>query len=289
MKYPMRTSPADMMPSEQAYDSRMGEQYDADIMLDTQDDGWTASDTDNEPTAPPRYPTFIEPARCGPSSHGPDLEAHLTEADPDYAMRLHNFDAERLPELYDLERLETLDRWLIEYALGQRGLQKLNRQSLLERGRMGRAILLALGDNPNPTQVDFAELRRGLYHFYNCDRGHPARLRDFKAVYGDYTLWPSAVVESSRPKSHPRRLWHNDADGVYVAETMREGRVAETEIILLSHRQDGALDFITYSEDGRIASRGEFKTGAEPAIGPSPYTCLSCHYDAANDEYSIFP
>ncbi len=286
---PIWTTPADVMPNEQDQDMSMGQQYDAGIMTDAQADGWTASHNGDAPTAPSQYPTFVEAARCGPSTNGPELKAHLTEADPDYAARVQNFDAERLPELYDLERLEALDRWLLEYALDQRNLTKLNRQTLLERGLMGRAILLALGDNPNPTQVDFAELRRGLYHFYNCDRGHPAHLTDFKLLYGDYTTWPSTVVESSRPKNDPRRLWHNDEDGVYVAETVRDGTVSETEIILANHRHDGALDFITYSPSGRIASRGEFKTGAEPAVGPSPYTCLSCHYDAAHDEYSIFP
>ena len=140
-----------------------------------------------------------------------------------------------------------------------------------------------------PTNLDFSELRRGLYHFYHCDRGYPERLQDFVAMYGDYRTWSTAFIESSRPKVHPRRIWQNDDVGVYVAETIEDGEVSEIEIILSNHRADGALDFLAYLPNGQLVSRGKFKTGSEPVFGPSPYTCLACHYDANAETYHIFP
>ena len=85
--------------------------------------------------------------------------------------------------------------------LDDHSFQELKRDALLEQGELGRSILLALGTNPNPRMVEYKDLRRGLYHFYNCSRNHPATLNDFIKIYGDYTQWPSTLIETSDPKN----------------------------------------------------------------------------------------
>ena len=230
------------------------------------------------------------PLACGVPADGPALKPHLTESDPEYLERFRNFDPSGLPKHYDLSALFELDRSMIGYMLDEVDLSELDRDTLLRRGDMGQAVLMALGPDPAPAMVDYRELRRGLYHFYNCDRGYPAQLDDFKTVFGDYTEWPSLLLEDSDPKIYPRRLHRNTELGIYVAETLRHGEVHETEILLDGFRNDGALEFLAYMPNGNIASRGEFTAGSSFTVGASPHTCMSCHLDPETYTYTvIFP
>ena len=231
-----------------------------------------------------------QPAACGSPDHALMLAEHLTEADTTFLARLNELDPSVLPPVYNTETLFELDRSLIAYMLDNHSFQQLSRDALLEQGELGRSILLALGTNPNPRMVEYKDLRRGLYHFYNCSRNHPATLSDFIKVYGDYTQWPSTLIETSDPKIFPRRLYNNADTGVYVAETLREDRVYETEILLQGYRSDGALEFLAYLPDGELTNRGEFKAGADFTAGAAPYTCMSCHIDSDTGNYTVvFP
>lgn len=230
------------------------------------------------------------PAACGSPDHALTLADHLTEADLTFLDRLAALDTSSLPEFYNTEELFDLDRSLIAYMLDVAEFQELKRDDLMERGELGRSILLALGTNPNPRMVDYKELRRGLYHFYNCSRNHPATLEDFIRVYGDYRTWSSTIVEDSDPKIYPRRLYGDPQLGVYVAETLRDNQIHETEILLEGYRNDGALEFLGYLPSGELTNRGEFRAGADFAAAAAPYTCMGCHIDTDTGAYTvIFP
>jgi len=246
---------------------------------------WACSDLIGDTTD--RNALEFRAASCGATFDGPELKSHLTEADLDYFARLDALDTDSLPESYDLSDVFELDVSLIGYMLDQTKVETLVKDELLVLGKMGRAVLLALGDSSAPQEVDFRELRRGLYHFYYCYRGLPANLDGFKSIFGDYADWPSFTLEESFPKIYPRRIRQNIELGIYVAETMREGAVYETEIILEGYREDGMLEFLSYMPNGNISSRGEFRAGADFTVGTSPYTCMSCHYNPANATYDI--
>ncbi len=228
-----------------------------------------------------------QPAACGSPAHTLILAEHLTEADSTFLERLAALDPAMLPEIYTTKELFELDRSLIAYMLDVVDFDELKRDDLLSQGELGRAILLALGTDPNPRMVEYKDLRRGLYHFYNCSRNHPATLSDFIKVYGDYTAWPSTLIETSDPKIFPRRLYNNAELGVYVAETIRYDSVYETEMLLQGYRSDGALEFLGYLPDGELTNRGEFKAGADFTAGAAPYTCMSCHIDSDTGNYTV--
>ena len=248
--------------------------------------GCQPSDT---PTFAPIVIDYM-PAGCGSSTIGPDLAAHLTEADIDYRARVVGLDVSELPGRYDLSQLGELDRSLIQYMLDRKDIDVLVTEDIASLGLIGKAILLALGTEGTPQFTDYSELRRGLYHYYNCSRAHPARLDDFRLIYGDYRTWPSTMIEDSHPKIYPRRIRNNDSLGVYVAETLRDGEVHETEILLRGYRNDNALEFLTYLPNGQLTNRGEFRSGRGVVVGASPYACMSCHLNTETNEFTVvFP
>ena len=243
-----------------------------------------------EDAAGPQEASEEEEAACAVSLAGPALDSHITEADTDYLSRLSAMDQATLPMAYDLSLVSTLERSLIGYMLEIENVTSLQTDDLLQRGQMGRAVLLALGVNEAPIEVDYGELRRGLYHFYNCDRDHPETLDEFIDTYGDFYSWPTYTLDQSFPKISQRRMMENVEEGIYVAQTMRHGLAYETEILLDGYRRDGALEFLAYVADGQLSSTGEFRAGADLAVGASPHTCMSCHRDADTERYEvIFP
>ena len=249
----------------------------------------TAASSDTIKEAP-KNPPNLRKAKCGSPDHVLELASHLTEADEAFVSRVAGLDVSALPKYYDMTQLMDLDRSLIGYMLDEAVPDLLGKAELLERGLLGRSILLALGANDTPVMADYKELRRGLYHYYNCSRGHPATLDGFISVYGDYTEWLYLDIADSFPKIYPRRLWINDDLGVYVAETLRDGQVSETEILLSGYRQDGALEFLAYLANGELTNRGEFRAGAGFVAGAAPYTCMSCHRDTETGAYTkVFP
>ena len=69
---------------------------------------------------------------------------------------------------------------------------------------------------------------------------------------------------------------------MYVAETLADGIVRETEIILSGRRRDGNLDFLVYNAEGKLSDRTRFPTigaGSE-VMAASPYVCTSCHINS---------
>ncbi len=250
----------------------------------------TAASGGNNIKEPPNNPPNLRKAKCGSPDHPLQLASHLTEADEAFVTRVANLDASALPKYYNMTQLMDLDRSLIAYMLDDDVPDLLGKHELLAKGLLGKSILLALGSNDTPVMTDYKELRRGLYHYYNCSRGHPATLDGFISVYGDFTEWTTFEFINSYPKIYPRRMWVNTALGIYVAETMRDGEVSETEVLLSGYRNDGALEFLAYLPNGELTNRGEFRAGAGFVAGAAPYTCMSCHRDTKTGTYTkIFP
>jgi hypothetical protein len=153
-------------------------------------------------------------------------------------------------------------------------------------GDLGRIVLgsLLLGQD-SETGIDFDYFRRGFYRYYTCSRAFPLTLEGFQQVYGEYDSESGTVIDSVA-KCGDRNLILNGAAGVYVAESITEGPVRETEILLQGYRDDGQLEFVVYNADGMLATRTLFPTINEgPHIVTSaPYACMSCHFNADSSE-----
>ena len=108
----------------------------------------------------------------------------------------------------------------------------------------------------------------------------PRDLAELRRRYGDFLAWPSREIGCSKPKDGPRRLYEDDAQGVYVAQTVVAGAVRETEVLFTHLRKDGQLDFAAYTDAGELTDRSTFATaGGTGVTSAAPYTCISCHLD----------
>ncbi len=155
---------------------------------------------------------------------------------------------------------------------------------MLASGPMGRVVLVSLL-NQTPGLMDFTLFRQGLQRYYTCSRAFPMTLEGFETLYGaipeEYTEVDSAA------KCAPRRLRLSPETGVYVAESMWEDQVRETEILLAGKRTDGQLDFLVYGADGVLTDRSQFPVigGGQHLVTSSPYTCMSCHMNPEASEH----
>jgi hypothetical protein len=102
----------------------------------------------------------------------------------------------------------------------------------------------------------------------------------FKAHYIDYQSEDGSTIDSIA-KCGDRRLLE-PGSGVYIAESIVDGPIRETEILLDGHREDGQLEFLVYDVDGMLTNRTQFPTvGNGPHIvTASPYSCMSCHFNS---------
>lgn len=233
---------------------------------------------------PPTPPTPATPPgtdECAAASTG-GLVIDGLEGEAGYDEALAALDPASLPEELPLD-VTGLQRDIVLYMLERDSFDPESPASIVRdeaqaRGALGVAVLgaYAAGDGA----LDFAFLRRGLHRFYACDRGFPLTLRDFNARVVDVSAIPEAETVDSDVKGLPRRMRRSGPDGVFVAETLvaAGGPVRETEIILTDRRQDGAIEFIEYDEDGNLRSASSFatSTGGE-SVGAVPFTCMACH------------
>ncbi len=224
----------------------------------------------------------VEVARCEEPLGGLPWTNMVVESTPGFEADLASVDVSDLPEEVDISAMNGLFRGLIAYALDVAPEQlggTLRTADLLAGGPLGRSVAasLALGAG-SPVGIDFPFLRRGLHRYYHCGRGFPRTLDGFREAVFDFRPVESDDVDSLA-KCGTRRLTTNDAEGVYVAETIIDGEVRETEILLRGGRQDGNLDFLIYNAEGQLSDRSEFPTiGMGPhVLAASPYVCMTCH------------
>jgi hypothetical protein len=221
----------------------------------------------------------LPPVACGAVLPGPPLKPDVTEAKPGYAEELAALDLSKVPDPLDYSADTQLAITVINYMLGRSSGTSISHKEAMERGGMGRAILAAAAKGTGG-RVDFGWLRRGLHYFYPCDRPVPGTLAQLRSRYGDYRTWPVQEIPCARPKNGPRRLYEDGKLGVYIAETVVNGRVRETEVLFTSLRKDGQLDFAAYTDEGALSDRSTFATGGGGELTlAAPYTCVTCHID----------
>lgn len=224
-------------------------------------------------------PVLEPPVACGSVLPGPPLKPDVAEAQPGYADQLAKLDLSQLADPLDYSAEGKLTVTVINYMLGRSEGTSITHKEALQRGGLGRAVLFAAAKG-SAGRIDFTFLRRGLHYFYPCSRPVPADLAELRRRYGNYKTWPQQEIACARPKNGPRRLYENTAAGVYVAETIVADAVRETEVLFTALRQDGQLDFASYTDAGALSDRSMFATGGGGMTTlAAPYTCITCHVD----------
>jgi hypothetical protein len=259
-----------------------------DIPLDSNVMTFDASLDANLP--PDMSELMIEIASCERALGGDPWENMIVESQENFEEDLMNISLDRLPEEIDISTIIPLFKGIMAYMLDKEITevdQVLQKRELLEQGPLGRVVAtsLLLGQM-EPLGIDFLFLRRGLHRYYHCDRGFPSTLEGFKQSIFNYSN--QTQILNSIAKCGPRMLFSDEEHGVYVAETIIDGEVRETEIILSGRRRDGNLDFLVYNTEGQLSDRTRFPTlgaGSE-VMAASPYVCTSCHInsDDQNDQ-----
>lgn len=132
-----------------------------------------------------------------------------------------------MPDPLDLTSQAAFSRSLASYMLGRRDVTTVSHADALARGGLRRSVLVAAARGAGGA-LDVRLLRQGLHYHYLCSRPLPRGLGELVARYGDYKTWPSFDIARSRAKNGPRRIYEDEAAGVYVAETIEGGEIRET-------------------------------------------------------------
>lgn len=243
------------------------------------------------PSAADAAPSAVTRPRCEQSLGGPALPATSPEAQPDFDEQLAALELSQLPSYLALGEASDLNRALIGYLLGQAYVQLgdgFDRDAALATGPLGKVVVgaFAVADPLGKKGADLSFLRRGLHRYYHCVRAYPLTLDGFRNTIWDYRTSTGQII-TSIPKAGPRRLYMNPALGVYVAETLVDQQVHETEIQVTTTRPDGSHDFLSYDEKGQQVRTSAFASGSGSLrVVSSPFACMSCHFDKASKSFS---
>lgn len=240
-------------------------------------------------------PAMVDVAGCDAPVGGIDLGDEV-EATGDFEAALAALPARladspaRSRETRDLAPfIREVLAWMLERPLD--GLDTLALDALAADDPLSQTVALAFldGDGVRP---DVRTLRRGLHRYYACVRGLPLVLEDLVRSAGGVDPATESVVERSEPKAHPRRLSMSNDGLLFLAETVVDGVVRETEAVWQGQRADGALEFLVYDERGRLRDGSHFVTSAGPeSPAAAPYACLACHRDRRDGQgfVIVFP
>ena len=206
------------------------------------------------------------------SDHNPEIEAILDA-----------IDFGEMPETIDISALLAIYRGGIAYALEIAPAElgdTLNRDAVLASGHMGRVVLASLYTE-TAAGIDYTLFRQGLERYYTCSRAFPMTLEGFGVEFGGI---PSTYSDIASAAKCGTRRFNADA-GVYIAESIWEGAVRETEILIDNNRADGQLDFAVYGADGILTDRSQFPTlgGGPHLVASAPYVCMTCHLNSSAD------
>jgi len=246
-----------------------------------------AAPTTVDATAPNPDAALIEDEwtrLLGPCAHAPQYTPDPQgppRADP-YMDAFRELDFDQLPTRWRTEALTPIERSVLVYALGIRPetfRDKLVLADLLAQKPMGVVVAAAFASPGNRLNYDL--LLTGMARFYNCDRALPPTLEAFRETIFDYQMMSEI---DSAAKCSPRRLYEDHEVYAYVAETVIDGEVRETEIILGPDGTGAPLTFAVYDEEGRLSDRSTFPTvgGSQRTLG-SPQVCLACHVNFERD------
>jgi hypothetical protein len=222
------------------------------------------------------------------------LPDSLAEAMPDFDAELAALDLTSMPEGIDLSTTSHLQRGVLAYMLDLEPAEldrPIPRAQFEARGLMGRAALGAVkrGEAQARQTIDFTFLRRGLHRYYTCESEWPMTIEGFKRAELDFSTLASFEVES-RPKRATRKIYNAPDHGIFVAESIADGIVRETEIIIAGRRRARALDFLVYDVDGQLQDRSTFASAGGERVAAAPYACMTCHFDPSTGRFDIiFP
>ncbi len=202
------------------------------------------------------------------------------ELDETYDSDLAAIDLQTAPAELPLDALPELDRMTIAYMLerpvGALG-DTLSRDDLLAGGFMARAIVA--GYVGHPDKPDMILVRRGLSRYYYCYRAPPKTLEQFIAERFDYTGQPAEAIPSE-PKLGDRHVYKELDDMIFVAETVFENEIVETEMLLGGgQRADDCFDFFAYDKAGDLSKTSTFAVNEETSASIDvPIACMTCHF-----------
>ena len=208
----------------------------------------------------------------------------IPEAFADIEGELAATDLSGLPDPIDISAMAGFYRGFIGYALSIAPSAlggSLDHATARAAGPLGEVVLAAIARSPSSEAgMDFTFFRRGFHRYYTCSRGYPLTLEGFYLTFLDYRGIEGEIVDSAA-KCGDRNLILDSRSQVYVAETLVDGAVRETEIVLHGNRSDGQLDFLVYDEGGMLTERSLFPNAAgDEIVAAAPYSCMSCHFDA---------
>jgi hypothetical protein len=210
-------------------------------------------------------------------------DSGIPEAFAEIEEELATTDLSGLSDPIDISAFLPLYRGFIAYALGIPPAElgdSLAHAQAEAAGSLGDVVLAAIARaDPPAVGMDITFFRRGFHRYYTCSRGYPLSLEGFYLTFVDFRETEGRLVNSVA-KCGDRNLILDSAAQVYVAETLVNGQVRETEILLADNRDDGQLDFLVYDSDGMLTERSLFPvaSGAE-VVAAAPYSCMSCHVD----------
>lgn len=101
------------------------------------------------------------------------------------------------------------------------------------------------------------------------------------------------IIEKSEVKGYTRILYRGETFSVAQTHLTQEGKeeaeVRETEVI--RKREKGEQwDFFAYNKKGELALSSTFLTKTKSEVeGPTPVTCMACHYDSENRRFQQLP
>jgi hypothetical protein len=200
-----------------------------------------------------------------------------------------------MPESFDTSGMLPFFTGYLAYALElpvDEVTPVLTRDVALSRGKLGEvvygAIWLGRQEGDGGLGLDVQFFRRGFFRYYACSREFPLTLEGFRTAYWDYP-GEGDLVEESAAKCGPRNLIIDHSLGIYVAQTIVDDHVRETEILMKSEREDGQLDFLVYDTAGKLSDRSVFPTlSMDEITSAAPYVCMSCHIETGDGNPSRF-
>jgi hypothetical protein len=110
--------------------------------------------------------------------------------------------------------------------------------------------------------------------------------------------WMRRLVARSTVKGKPRLIYRRRQQSgeplVSIAHTWEDGTTKpatnrETEVAI-ERGKSGDWDFFVYDKGGKLTAESTFFTRAGKDItGPSPVTCLTCHYNRSTQRFTNIP
>jgi hypothetical protein len=157
--------------------------------------------------------------------------------------------------------------------------------------------------------LDATVLEAGLARFYSCARSVPVDVDALVAAGVEFDGVDEEVA--SAVKGATRRIYRSSLAGAFVAQTVKDGVIVETEALLTDRRRDGSFDIVTYNAEGERTATSAFAApcaaraglsactprdadrvpveGGVDVVAPAPLSCLRCHHSTDGGFFDVTP